>query len=95
MLSMIGARSGIPGHPLNHLLCCRAYLGRTPPALGGRELPGLVTQTVGLQGHFTSAVNAPPAEKDSESARGVNVQPPVTEKYKAAKAFEAKFEGWR
>ncbi|CAL5229344.1 g12651 [Coccomyxa viridis] len=44
---------------------------------------------------FTSSTEGPPAEKDTEVTRGLETLLPATEEYRAARAFEAKFEGWR
>ena len=53
-----------------------------------------MTQAVGSQHHFTSTVDAAPTEIEP-SARRVDVEAPITDPYRAARAFEAKFEGWR
>ena len=53
-----------------------------------------MTQAVGSQYHVTSSADADPTEIEP-AARRVDVQSPVTDPYRAARAFEAKFEGWR
>ena len=54
-----------------------------------------VIQSIGPQRPFASSADGPPAEKDTEAARGLEAQAPATEAYRAARAFESKFEGWR
>ena len=81
---------------LGFVLPCRACLGRTPAAIAiQREVIGPLPQSIGSQRPFAHSAGGPPAEKDTEVARGLDTVAPITEEYKAARAFEFKFEGWR
>ena len=78
------------------VLHCRACLRRnSPPIKIQREVVAPMPQIIGSQRAFASAAEGRPAEKDTEAARGLETLPPTTEQYKAARAFEARFEGWR
>lgn len=80
---------------MNDLALCSAYLARGSSAIGARTVAAsVVTQAVGSQQHFTVFADAASAENEP-AARAVDVQPPASDPYLAARAFEAKFEGWR
>ena len=81
---------------LGFVLPCRACIGRTPAAIAiQREAIGPLPKSIGSQRPFADSAGGPPAEKDTEVARGLDTLAPITEDYRAARASEAKFEGWR
>ena len=53
-----------------------------------------MTQAIGSQHHITSFADATSTEVEPV-ARSVDVQASATDPHLAARAFEAKFEGWR
>ena len=81
---------------LRLLLHCRACLGRNSVAINlQREFVVPLPQSLGSQRPFASGAEGRPAAEDTEANRILETLPPTTEQYKAARAFEARFEGWR
>ena len=56
-----------------------------------------IKQTIVFRRHFARMEDAggPPAEKDTQTARGLETQGPATEEERKIRAAEANFEEWR
>lgn len=75
---------------------CRPVMRQACTALSSQRVGlGAARQSLGVQRPYATAVDGPPAEKDTETARGLQHQGPATEEYKKAQELEDKFEGWR
>lgn len=81
--------------PDQHFPVLRRPVMRQACAALSSQRVGLGAARLGVQRPYATAVDGPPSEKDTETARGLQHQGPVTEEYKKAKELEDKFEGWR
>ena len=83
---------------LKHHLSCSRFISRAPTVLSGtRGDANGVRQALTFRRHFAQMEDAggPPAEKDTQTARGLETQAPATEEERNIRAAEAKFEEWR